>query len=591
MVDDAPSELLTRRHQMFPVLSEADIARVRRFGSVQRFRRGDRLFAVGEAARGMFLVLQGVVAISQRDGLGHVVPIVRQGPGQFLAEVGTLSGRPALVDGQADEDVEALVVVPGQLRALIIAEADLGERLVRALILRRVALIEAGASGPVLIGRPQSPDVLRLQNFLRRNGQPHHVVDASHDVDAAALMEQYGAAVGEVLVVCPDGSMLLNPSADALARCIGMVDSAAHDELFDVAVVGAGPAGLATAVYAASEGLHVVVLDCRAFGGQAGASARIENYLGFPTGISGQALAGRAFVQAQKFGAEMMIPAQVAALDCTRMESHGELALRLVDGRSLRSRSVVVASGARYRRPAVPRLAEFEGRGVWYWASAIEAKICAGTEVALVGGGNSAGQAAVFLAQHAAKVSMLVRGPSLAASMSRYLIDRISATPNIELLPHTELTRLHGDTLNGLAAVSWRDHRAGIEHEQPVRNVFLFVGAEPETAWLDGCGVAVDSHGFVLTGAAAARADGRAAAPLESNLPGVFAVGDVRSGSVKRVGGAIGEGAAAVAQIHQYLAAPFIGQLTASHPPKPLAPDHENRVVAKARIGGARLPE
>ena len=556
MVEDAPSELLSRRHQMFPVLSEAEIARISRFGDVKAFPKGARLITAGEPGPGMFVVLKGVVAVSQRDGLGHVVPIVQHARGHFMGEVGTLSGRPALVDGIAQEDLEVLLVLPGQLRALIIAEADLGERLVRALILRRVALIEAGASGPVLMGQPQSADLLRLQNFLRRNGEPYHVVDAGQDAGATALMEQYGVAVGEPLVVCPDGSVLVNPSENALARCIGMVDTVEHDELFDVAVVGAGPAGLATAVYAASEGLRVVVLDCRSFGGQAGASARIENYLGFPTGISGQALAGRAYVQAQKFGAEILIPAEVQALDCARMGPELELVIRLADGRRLRARTVVVASGARYRRPAVPRLSEFEGRGIWYWASALEATMCSQTEVALVGGGNSAGQAAVFLSQHAAKVHVLVRGPSLAASMSRYLIDRIEATPNIELRPHTEITQLHGDGPGGLAGVSWRDHRAGIEEQKDLRNVFLFVGADPETRWLDGCKIAVDAHGFVVTGSAlGAPSDGAQPASLESSIPGVFAVGDVRSGSVKRVGGAIGEGAAAVAQIHQYLAA------------------------------------
>ena len=548
----APSGVATRRDQMFPALSDAEIARIRRFGTVRRYQRGERLFAAGEPGPGMFVVLKGLVTISQRDGLGHVVPIVRQGPGQFLAEVAQLSGRFALVDGHAEEDVETLLVPPEQLRALIIAEADLGERIVRALILRRVGLIESGVSGPVLIGPPQSPDVLRLQNFLRRNTYPHHVVDATQDAGAAALLEQYGAAPADVLVVCPNGSVLLTPSEDALARCLGMLDTAEHDELFDVAVVGAGPAGLATAVYAASEGLHVVVVDCRAFGGQAGASARIENYLGFPTGISGQALAGRAFVQAQKFGAEILIPAQAVALDCSK--AHGALLLKLSDERELRSRTVVIASGAQYRRPAVPRLSEFEGRGVWYWASALEAKMCAGDEVALVGGGNSAGQAAVFLATYASKVHMLVRGAGLAASMSRYLIDRIDATPNIELHPHTELTHLHGDLPGGLTAVSWRDNRTGIERKQTLRNVFVFVGADPETHWLKDCGVAFDAHGFVLTGQAAKDAAvGRSPASLESNVPGVFAVGDVRSGSVKRVGGAIGEGAAAVSLIHQYL--------------------------------------
>ena len=554
MTTESPVEVETRRHQMFPKLEPADIARIERFGQVRHYKKGDCLFHAGDPGPGMFVVRQGEVAITQRDGLGHVEPIAVQGPGQFLAEVGQLSGRPALVDGHAQNDVEVLLVPPDQLRALIIAEADLGERIVRALILRRVALIESGASGPVLMGPPNSADVRRLENFLSRNGFPHHVVDATQDADAAALLEQYGEA--QVIAVCPGGAVLINPSEDALARCLGMIDSEEHTDLFDVIVVGAGPAGLATAVYAASEGLRVIVLDCRSYGGQAGASARIENYLGFPTGISGGALAGRAYVQAQKFGAEMLIPAEVASLDCSESKHGGILGVRLRDGRKLQARTVVIASGARYRRPDVPRLAEFEGRGIWFWASAIEARMCSKQEVALVGGGNSAGQAAVFLSQHAAKVNVLMRGPSLAASMSRYLIDRIEAAPNIELHPHTTLVALHGDPAQGLNGATWRDHRSDDEHDCPARNIFLFVGADPETGWLDDCGVGVDKHGFVLTGAAASGPfPARPAAALESSVPGVFAVGDVRSGSVKRVGGAIGEGAAAVAQIHQHLAA------------------------------------
>lgn len=555
MAQEAPSELLSRRHQMFPVLSDAEVARMRRFGALHTHASGDRLITAGEPGPGLFVILRGRVAVTQRDGMGHVTPIVQHGRGHFMGEVGALSGKPSLVDGIAMEESEVLLLLPSQLRALIIAEADLGERLVRALILRRVALIEAGASGPVLIGEPNGADLLRLQNFLRRNGEPYHVVDARHDGDAMALMEQSGAAPGEPLVVCPDGSVLVNPTEETLARCIGMVDTVAHDELFDVAVVGAGPAGLSTAVYAASEGLRVVVLDCRSYGGQAGASARIENYLGFPTGISGQALAGRAYVQAQKFGAEMLIPAEVQSLDCSRSGAERELSIRLTDGRRLRARTVVIASGARYRRPDVPRLQEFEGRGIWYWASALEATLCARTEVALVGGGNSAGQAAVFLSQHAAKVHMLVRGSGLAASMSRYLIDRLEAAPNIRLWPETSLTALHGEGSDGLAGVTWYDGRAGQDEERPVRNVFLFVGADPETGWLEGCRIEVDAHGFVRTGADVAyQPSDRPPAPLESSISGVFAVGDVRSGSVKRVGGAIGEGAAAVAQIHKYLA-------------------------------------
>jgi len=551
---DAPHELLSRRHQMFPVLVPTDIARVRRFAVSQRHDPGELLVAAGQASPGMFVVIDGLLTVSQRDGLGHVVPIVKFGPGGFLGEVGTLSGRPSLVDARAESRLETLLVSPSQLRSLIIAEADLGERVVRALILRRVALIESGSAGPVLIGQPQSADVLRLQSFLSRNGQPHHVVDSNRDADAAALVEHYGAPAGEPLVVCPDGTVLVNPTVEALARCIGMVDAVEHGELFDVAVVGAGPAGLATAVYAASEGLRVVVLDCRAYGGQAGASARIENYLGFPTGISGQALAGRAYVQAQKFGAEMLIPAQVVSLDCGEGGNVGDLAVVLRDDRRLKARTVVAASGARYRRPAVPGLERFEGRGVWYWASALEAQMCTRSEVVLVGGGNSAGQAAVFLSQYADRVFMLIRGESLAASMSRYLIDRIAATSNIELVTSTEISALHGDSHGALVAVTWRQRQSGVERRAEIRNVFLFVGADPETAWLESCGVAVDANGFVVTGATAVGAQGHGPSPLESSIPGVFAVGDVRSGSVKRVGGAIGEGAAVVAQIHQHLA-------------------------------------
>jgi thioredoxin reductase (NADPH) len=543
-----------RRDQAFPVLSEADISRVERFGERRQYRRGERLFAAGERTPGMFVVLKGALMMTARDGLGRRAQVVRHGPGQFTGEVAQLSTGVALVDAEADDDdVEALLIPPDRLHALIVAEAELGERIVRALILRRVAHIESGGSGPVLIGDLQSPDMLRLENFLRRNGQPHHAVDPSQDKAAALLLTQYGVAAQDVLVACPNGSMLLTPSEDALARCLGMLDTLERDELFDVAAVGAGPAGLATAVYAASEGLRVIVIECRSFGGQAGASARIENYLGFPTGISGQALAGRASVQAQKFGAQLLIPAQAASLDCARTGCDGELKLKLKDGRTMRSRTVVIASGARYRRPAAPRLAEFEGRGIWYWASPLEAKLCDGEEVAIIGGGNSAGQAAVFLSSHASRVHMLIRGEGLAASMSRYLIDRIAATPSVTLHPNTDVSRLCGDAAGKLASISWRDRRTGTETMHEMRNLFVFIGADPETEWLGGCGVKLDAHGFVFTGAPAQTAEGLAPAALESSVPGVYAVGDVRSGSVKRVGGAIGEGAAAVALIHAYL--------------------------------------
>ena len=534
-----------RREQMFPVLSETDLARAARFGEPRRYAAGEYLFRAGEPGPGMFILLRGMVTISQRDGLGHVVPIIREGAGAFLAEVGQLSGAPALVDGVADEPVEAILVPPPQLRALITAEADLGERITRALILRRVGLIERGVSGAVLIGDAQSPHLVRLENFLRRNGQPYHVIGPHEDASACTLASQYANRPHEVLVVCPDGSILVDPDEQQLAQCLGLLDPAEQHQLFDVAIVGAGPAGLATAVYAASEGLAVVALDCRAYGGQAGASARIENYLGFPTGISGQALAGRAYVQAQKFGARVLVPAQVAALEC---QPDAPPALRLTDGRRLRARTVVVASGARYNRPDARNLPAFEGRGVWYWASPIEARLCRGEEVVLVGGGNSAGQAAVFLAAHAARVTMLVRGAGLAATMSRYLIDRIAAAANITVVPRQELAALDGDAAGHLASVAWRDRDSGAVTTRAVRNLFLFIGASPETGFLQDCGIVLDRAGFVVTG-------GPGRGELESSLPGVFAAGDVRAGSTKRVGAAIGEGAAVVAALHRFLAA------------------------------------
>jgi thioredoxin reductase (NADPH) len=332
---------------------------------------------------------------------------------------------------------------------------------------------------------------------------------------------------------------------------MGMVRSPAKDKVYDVAVVGSGPAGLSTAVYAASEGLSVAVCDTRAFGGQAGASARIENYLGFPTGISGLALTARAYNQAQKFGADMMIPVEVMSLDCSRAD--GAFGLTLDDGAVLRARSIVVASGARYRRPEIANLADFEGRGVWYWASPIEARLCTEQEIVLVGGGNSAGQAAVFLASHARKVHMVIRGGGLGASMSRYLIERIEAASNIELVFNTEVVAVEGTPELSLERVRWRSRLSGEQSSIDIRNLFLFVGADPATGWLDGCGVMVDRAGFVVTGAPPDESDRKPASALETSVPGVFAVGDVRSGSVKRVGGAIGEGAQVVAALHGFL--------------------------------------
>src|ERR1700749_1126450 len=449
-----------RPEQTFPTLTDAEIARMRRFGELKSFSDGELMFETGKPGRGMFVVLSGHIAITERDGLGHVSPIVEQGPGQFVAEVGQLSGRVSLVDGRAGGDVEALAIPPDKLRALLVAEADLGERIMRALILRRVNLFQGGAGGPVLIGPPNCSGVIRLQVFLRRNGCPHHLLDPQNDHDAAELIARYSPQPSDwPLVVMADGAVLRNPRESELARAMGMIRTIAKDKVYDVAVVGSGPAGLSTAVYAASEGLTVAVCDARAFGGQAGASARIENYLGFPTGISGLALTARAFNQAQKFGADIMIPVVVKELDCSGVD--GAFALKLDDGEVLRARSVVVASGARYRRPTIDKLEHFEGRGVWYWASPIEAKLCSQQEIVLVGGGNSAGQAAVFLTGHARKIHMVIRVGGLGSSMSRYLIERIEATPNIELVFNTEIAALDGTKEGSLESLQMRSRLSG----------------------------------------------------------------------------------------------------------------------------------
>jgi thioredoxin reductase (NADPH) len=554
---------------MFPVLSQAEIDRVRRFGEVKRFAAGELLFQAGDAIPGMYVILSGRIAIVPRDGLGHVVPVavfaqligapveemMEVVPGEVIAEIGQLSGRPdpSVLDARAIEDVEAIVVPPAALRTLLVVEAELGERILRALILRRVALIELGFGGPVLIGSLRSPGVTKLSHFLERNGIPFRVVDPEEDRDAAALLARIGSTPDDLpIAVLPNGTVLKNPTKQDMAAALGLVATTFRDDPYDVVIVGAGPAGLATAVYSASEGLSVLVLEALAFGGQAGASARIENYLGFPTGISGQALAGRAYNQAQKFGAEMLIPVSIRSLDCSKPD--GLFALATECGQSLRAKSIVVASGARYRRPEIENLDAYEGRGVWYWASPIEAKLCKDQDVVLVGGGNSAGQAAVFLSSHARKVYMIIRGGGLGASMSHYLIERIEATDNIELIFNAEVVGLEGEDAS-LRRVRWRSRLAPDEVQSfDIRNLFLFVGADPATGWLEGCGVKVDRAGFVLTGVQGGQNGERPVPLLETTVPGVFAVGDVRSGSVKRVGGAIGEGAQVVAALHGFLA-------------------------------------
>jgi thioredoxin reductase (NADPH) len=557
-----PQPIIERRHdQMFPGLDRVEIERVRRFGEVRSFATGEALLTAGQVGPGLVVILAGKVDITQRDQSGAHSLIVSHGPGQFMGELAQMAGRPGLVDATAKEPVQALIIQPDRLRALFVAEADLGERIMRALILRRMGLLETGAGGPIIVGWAENGDVLRLESFLRRNSHPHQLLNPETDAEAKALIERFHVDPGQLpIVLCPGGQLLRNPGEDELARCIGLVGPIDPNRIYDVAVIGAGPAGLATAVYAASEGLSVIVLDCRSFGGQAGASARIENYLGFPTGITGMALMARAYNQAQKFGAEMAIPDEASSL-ISPADITGRFALQLASRERVNARSVVIASGARYRRLAVENLHEFEGSSVHYWASPLEAKLCSQQEVALVGAGNSAGQAAVYLASQAAKVWMLVRGPGLEATMSRYLIERIESLPNIEVVTGAQVSALEGS--NGvLQAVRWRLAATGEEVRKPLHHLFLFIGADPNTDWLAGSGMALDAKGFVLTGEDA----GHDRHVLETSQRGVFAIGDIRAKSVKRVAAAVGEGAQVVAALHGFLAARAGDPIMAQNP-------------------------
>lgn len=544
----APAQTIadTRGPQMFPTLDQGEIDRLRRFGTMHSYAAGTTIMRTGEAGYGLGIVLSGAVEIMQHDTGCAATPIVTHLPGGFTGELAQLSGRPSLVDAVAVRDTEVLAIPPERLRAVLTAEAMLGERIMRALILRRMGLIESGGGGPVIVGPAEHPDVLRLANFLRRNGHPHHMLDPEEDSCAHTLIDRFRVEMEELpIVLCPGGQLLRNPTEGALARCIGLVGQIDPDQLFDVAVIGAGPAGLATAVYAASEGLSVLVLDCRAFGGQAGASARIENYLGFPTGISGMALMGRAFSQASKFGVEMAIPDEAVRLECGNDPLH----LRLATGERVQAKSAVIATGARYRRLDVSELEAFEGRSIHYWASPLEAQLCARQDVALVGGGNSAGQAVVYLAEHARSVKLLARRP-LEETMSRYLVERIEGLANVEVVTGAEVSGLDGAD-GVLEGIRWQPRRGGAETRCACRQLFLFIGADPNTDWLAGSGLKLDDKGFLLTGD---QVSGDRL-PLETSRTGVFAVGDVRASSVKRVAAAVGDGAQVVAAIHRYLAA------------------------------------
>jgi thioredoxin reductase (NADPH) len=534
-----------RKSQLFPTLTPRQLEFAVRFasGPARRFEAGEKVFDVGDRNAGVWLVAEGGIIATRRDGLGRELLFATCGPGQFSGEVSELGGQASLAAAcAAPEGCVAYPFDAPHLRALLIGSADIGELMMRAFILRRVALLESGSVGSVILGEAGSSDTVRLRGLLSRNGYPHSFIDADGP-GGKGLVGRLGVQADDLpILICPNGTLLRRPSDAGAGVGLGIVPDLQPRSEYDVIVVGAGPAGLATAVYAASEGLSVLVLDSQSFGGQAGASSRIENYLGFPTGISGQALTARAFIQAEKFGAQFAVPVSVVELDCSRPPMHR---VELDNGISVYGRTVVIASGARYRRPEIENLDRFEGTSVSYWATPIEANLCEGRDIVLVGAGNSAGQAAVFLARYARRVHLVVRSSGLDASMSRYLIDRIAATPNIELRVHTAVMGLSGTADGTLESVKMTCRKSGDTWKVDAQHMFLFIGADPNTQWLDRR-IALDNKGFVTTGVASQL-------PLETSSPGVFAIGDVRSGSVKRLAAGVGEGAAAVAQIHSYL--------------------------------------
>jgi thioredoxin reductase (NADPH) len=541
----------SRWHQIFPTLNAAQMALMARYGGRRTLKAGEYLFHQGDRHIGIFVILSGGIELTRESALGSH-PLGRHGPGVFTGEVGTLAGHAAIATAMATEDSEFIVINEEALRKLVIAEAELSETMMRAFILRRVAFINDVHGGVILFGARASAETLRLRQFMARNGQSSAYFDIAEHDDAAALMDRFGITAEDIpAVVTLDSTVLRHPTVRQLADAIGLSPDDLDGKRFDVVVVGAGPAGLAAAVYAASEGLTVAVLDGKAPGGQAGSSSRIENYFGFPTGISGVALAGRGLSQARKFGAEVAVPVQVVSLNC---DGGDGFAIGLDSGERIAARAIVIATGARYRKPDLPELEAYEGRGVYYNASHMEANFCKDEEVVVVGGGNSAGQAAVFLASFAKRVRVMVRSSGLAASMSHYLIQRIEAAANITLETHTRIVELKGDEKLESIRIQHKDEPPS---EAPVRHVFLFLGALPNTGWLGDC-VALDARQFVLTGAhipAGAWPLQRAPHFLESSRPGIFAVGDVRSGSVKRVAAAVGEGSAAIQSLHEVLAA------------------------------------
>lgn len=538
----------------FPVLSPSQAARMASYGRLRAMVQGEVLVEVGMRPAPFFLVMSGTLEIVRASGADEAL-ITRLGPGQFSGEVNVLAGRPSLVRARVAEPGEAIELNRDQLLALVQTESELSEIVMRAFIVRRVALISGGLGDVVLVGSEHCAGTLRVKEFLTRNAHPYSYVDLDRDTDVQDFLDRFKVEAGDIpVLICRDERVLRNPSNAEIAECLGFNAAIDPAQVRDVIVVGAGPAGLAAAVYAASEGLDVLVLEAKAPGGQAGSSSKIENYLGFPTGISGQALAGRAFTQAEKFGAQIIIANDARSLDCKRKP----YAIDMRDGTRVQAHTVIVATGATYRKPPLANLAQFEGAGVYYSATFMEAQLCRDEEVIVVGGGNSAGQAVVFLSQMVKRVVMLVRAGGLAETMSRYLVRRIEQNPAVELHTHAEITELKG---NGhLEQVHWQNKKDGSTVTHAIRHVFLMTGANPGTHWLNGC-VVTDEKGFITTGPNLSAQDlsdakwplARPPHLLETSLPGIFAVGDVRGGNVKRVASAVGEGSISISFVHQVL--------------------------------------
>jgi thioredoxin reductase (NADPH) len=538
---------------MFPTLTPAQVARIGAHGQTRPIQGGEVLVEPGQQTIRFFVVTAGQVEIVSTSSPEATVAVLRQG--QFTGEVNMLSGRPGLVRIRVSDPGAVIEVDREQLLGLVQTDSELSEILLKAFILRRVEIIARGISDVVLVGSSHSPGTLRVKEFLTRNGHPYSYIDLDRDSGVQELLDRFHVGIEDVpVLICRGKTALRNPTNQQIAACLGFNEAIDPTHVRDLIIAGAGPSGLAAAVYGASEGLDVLVLEADSPGGQAGSSSKIENYLGFPFGISGQELAANAYAQAQKFGAHVMIAKGAQHLACDRKP----YAIEIGGGVRVLTRTVIIATGAEYRRLPLQNLQQFDGTGVYYGATFIEAQLCGGEEVIVVGGGNSAGQAAVFLSQTARHVHLLVRSGGLAESMSRYLIRRIEESSNITLRTHTEITALEGS--DHLERVRWRDNQTGITETRDISHVFIMTGAAPNTRWLDGC-VALDARAFIKTGPDLSPDDLHAAqwplsrVPhlLETSLPGVFAVGDVRSGNTKRVASAVGEGSIAIALVHQVL--------------------------------------